>query len=143
MAKKTLTDLEHCQPTVRASQKAFLAALTQTGTIISACRLIGIDNHTVSRWLRKYPKFQDEFAQAKDHAEQYVVKDAIEDHFYRRALAGKEDGQSAIIGMFTLKKIDPRYKDSNNSVVLHGPVQINFALDSSGVSALPAKPTQS
>ena len=127
MGKRILTDIAHCAPTVRQSQKSFLAALSQTGTIIAACRLIGIDNHTPGRWIRKYPKFKEEFDSVKEHAEQYLIKDQIEEQFYQRALAGKEDGQSAIIGMFTLKKIDPRYRDNAQvSVQLQGPVAIQF-----------------
>ena len=132
MATHATKDIEHCKQTVRQSQKHFLAALSQCGTIIASCKAIGIDNHTVSRWLRKYPKFKEEFAAVKAHAEEYVIKDSIEHEFYSRALAGKEDGQSAIIGMFTLKKIDPRYRDNANvSVNLAGPVAIQFNLSPS------------
>lgn len=112
---------------VLRSQKAFLAALEQTGTIVAASRMIGIDPHTPGRWLKKYPKFKELFDQAKLHAEQYILKDKIEANFHERALAGKEDGQSAIIGMFCLKKLDPSYRDNANvSVQLQGPVAVSF-----------------
>ena len=127
MAKQKTTDIAHCQPTVRQSQKLFLATLSQTGTIIGACRLLGIDNHTPGRWLRKYPKFKEEFDLVKSHAEKYVIKDKIEHEFYNRALAGKEDGQSAIIGMFTLKRIDPAYRENAQvNLQVTGPVAVQF-----------------
>jgi transposase-like protein len=129
MAKRILTDIAHCKPTVRQSQKTFLAALSQTGTIGAAAQLCGIDPHTPSRWIRKYPKFKEEFDTIKEHAERYVVADAIEAEFDRRALAGKEDGQSAIIGMFRLKRINPAYRDNAQmNVTVHGPVAIQFNL---------------
>ncbi len=115
---------------VKVRQRALLHALAQCGTYRAAARMVGIDNHTVSRWIKKYPKFKELAAQAKEHAEQYVVADAIEENFYQRAIAGKSDQQSAVIGMFTLKKINNSYRD--NAVVqvnASGPVamQFNFA----------------
>lgn len=116
---------------VKVRQKAFLVALSQCATYSKACKMIGIDNHTVSRWIKKYPKFKELAAQAKAHAEQYVVLDRIEENFYERAVAGKADGSSALIGMFISKKINPQYRDNAVvSVTSHGPtaIQLNFGL---------------
>lgn len=56
----------------------------------------------------------------------------IEDTFAERVKAGKDDPQSAVIGMFLAKKHDPSYRDNANvNVQLAGPVAIQFNLTNS------------
>ncbi len=122
--------LEHLAGHIKTRQKAFLAALEQLGTYGKAAKLTGIEYHTVSRWIRKYPKFKVLAEEAKTHAQKTIILDSIEGNFYDRVMEGKTDGQSAIIGMFLAKRIDPAYRD--NAVVqvnASGPVamQFNFA----------------
>lgn len=127
---------EQSPATTKARQKSFLVALSQCGIYRTAARLTGVEPHTISRWIKKSPSFKALADEAKAYADKYLVADAIEENFYQRAVAGKEDGQSAIIGMFTLKRINPAYRD--NAVVhvnAQGPsaIQLNF----NGISSLP------
>ena len=113
----------------RALQRATIAALRQTGTYKAAAELVGIDPHTITRWCHKFPEFRQLADEACDFADKYVVGDEIRHAFHKRAIAGKEDQQSAVIGMFLLKKADPRYRDNASvSVNLAGPVAIQFNL---------------
>ena len=113
----------------RALQRATIAALRQVGTYKAAAELVGIDPHTITRWCHKSPEFRQLADEACDFADKYVIADDIRSSFHKRAIAGKEDQQSAVIGMFLLKKADPRYRDNANvSVNLAGPVAIQFNL---------------
>jgi hypothetical protein len=121
--------LEHLAGHIRTRQKSFLAALEHVGTYGKAAKLIGIEYHTVSRWIKKSSKFKQLAEDAKSHAQKTIILDSIEGNFYDRVMEGKTDGQSAIIGMFLAKRIDPAYRD--NAIVnvqAHGPVaiQLNF-----------------
>lgn len=112
----------------RALQKAALAALEQHGTIVDAARAIGVDPHTISRWC-KSETYKAKVLAAQEFADRFHTLDQIKSNFKQRALAGKEDGQSAIIGMFLAKRIDPAYRD--NAIVqvnAVGPsmIQMNF-----------------
>lgn len=121
---------------VRQSQKAFLSALSQCGTYHKAATLIGIEPHTVSRWIQKYPKFAELATEIKEHALKTLILDNIESNFADRAVAGKEDGQSAIIGMFMAKRADPRYRDNAQvNVAVTGPVAIQFNLSQAPTEA--------
>jgi hypothetical protein len=114
---------------IKAKQKAFLAALEQCGTYGKAAQMIGMEAHTITRWVQKYPKFRELAEAAKEHAEKYVVLDQIESSFYDRAIAGKDDPQSAIIGMYISKKIQPKYRENAQlQVNVAGPVAIQFNL---------------
>ena len=120
---------EQSLPTTKARQKAFLVALSQCGTYKHAAELTGVEPHTISRWVKRFPQFKELADEAKAHADKYYVADAIEHNFYQRAVAGKEDGQSAIIGMFTLKRINPQYRENAQvNLTVAGPaaIQMNF-----------------
>ncbi len=113
----------------KAMQKAALAAIEEHGTLVAAAKVLGIDPHTISRWCKKSDAYRDKVREAQAFSDHYHTLDAIKANFKDRALAGKEDGQSAIIGMFLAKKIDPTYRD--NAVLAinaQGPVavQLNF-----------------
>ena len=113
----------------KALQQAALTALEQHGTICDAARAIGVDPHTISRWCKKSEAYAAKVKQAMAFADTYHTLDAIRSNFKQRALAGKDDGQSAIIGMFLAKKIDPSYRDNAATVnVQVGPVAIQFNL---------------
>lgn len=113
----------------KAMQKAALAAIEEHGTLVAAARVLGIDPHTISRWCKKSDAYRDKVREAQAFSEEYHTLDKIKASFNERAIAGKEDGQSAIIGMFLAKKIDPRYRE-NAGVQINatGPVavQLNF-----------------
>lgn len=65
-----------------------------------------------------------------------LILDNIESNFADRAVAGKEDGQSAIIGMFLAKRADPRYRDNAQvNVTANGPVAIQFNLSNTPTEA--------
>lgn len=113
----------------KAMQRAVLNALRQTGTYKAAAELIGIAPLTITRWCQKSPEFRALADEACDWADKYVVGDAIRSVFHQRAIAGKADQQSAVIGMFMLKKADPRYRDNAVAqLTINGPVavQLNF-----------------
>ena len=120
---------EQSPATTKARQKAFLVALSQCGVYRTAAKHTGVEPHTISRWIKKFPQFKQLADEAKDYAEQYVIADSIEESFYERAVAGKGDQQSAIIGMFTLKKINTKYRENAQvNVSIAGPaaIQMNF-----------------
>ena len=113
----------------KAMQKAALAAIEEHGTLVAAARVLGIDPHTISRWCKKSDAYAEKVKQAMAFSDTYHTLDAIKHNFKDRALAGKEDGQSAIIGMFLAKKIDPTYRENSGiQLNVQGPVavQLNF-----------------
>ena len=110
-------------------QKSALAAIEQHGTLVAAAKALNIDPHTISRWCKKNPEYARKVAEAKIHCDTYHIADEIKQSFRERAVAGKEDGSSAIIGMFLMKKIDPSYRENavvNLTVAGPAAIQMNF-----------------
>lgn len=124
------------QRATKAMQRAVLNALRQTGTYKAAAELVGIAPLTITRWCQKSPEFRQLADEACDWADKYVIADDIRSAFHARAVAGKEDAQSAVIGMFMLKKADPRYRDNATvNVTANGPVAIQFNLSAPSTEA--------
>lgn len=124
------------QRATKAMQRAVLNALRQTGTYKAAAELVGIAPLTITRWCQKSPEFRQLADEACDWADKYVIADEIRSSFHKRAIAGKEDQQSAVIGMFMLKKADPRYRDNAAiNVTANGPVAIQFNLSQASPEA--------
>lgn len=117
-------------------KKSALAAIEEHGTLVAAARSLGIDPHTISRWCKKDPEYAAKVAEAKAFSGKYHILDKIEQEFSSRALAGKDDPQSAVIGMFLAKKHDPSYRENAQlQVNVHGPVAIQFNLSQAPLEA--------
>lgn len=120
----------------KTHQRAIVAALMQVGTYKAAASMIGIEPHSITRWCKKDPEFARLCDEAIDHYDKYVIGPELKAHIHQRAQAGKDDPQSAILAMFSLKKIDPRYRDNAaNSLTISGPVAVQFNLSASLSSA--------
>lgn len=119
----------------RALQRAVLSVVSKCGSYKQAAELVGISHVTIGRWCRKYPDFKEQLHAAKADYQEYVIGPQIEAVVHQRALAGKDDPQSAVLAMFALKKIDPSYRENNNlHINSSGPVSIQFGLDTGQTS---------
>lgn len=109
-------------------QDQFLRMLSQTGQLRATCTALALDTSTPYNWASRSERFAKRFEDAKAAGEK-VLLDAYEEKVDERAFTGQSDPQSAVLTMFRMKRLDPRYRD--NAVVqvnASGPVamQLNF-----------------
>jgi hypothetical protein len=113
----------------RLKQREFLKALAQSGNKLDASRQVGISDTMPYAWARKSASFAERMAEAQARGDALVLA-KLEQELHRRALSGPKDQQSALLLMFSTKKLDPRYRD-NAQVTLNaqGPVAISLGLE--------------
>ncbi len=113
-----------------ASKKAaFLKALEACGNIAKAAEQVGVAPRTVYYWRRRSTAFAERFDVAKEAAD-FAELTRYEQLLRDRIEAGAADKDSAILTMFRVKRLDPRYRDSTTvNVQANGPVAISLGLD--------------
>lgn len=120
---------QHPPALTKLRQDAFLALLQTTGNIRKTCELLDIAPQSPYEWASRSSAFAKRFEKAKERGER-VLLDEYEDIVDRRVNAYHLDQQSAVLTMFRMKRLDPRYRE--NAVLqvnATGPVamQLNFA----------------
>lgn len=100
-------------PRVRKTQQQiFLQTLEETGNQLEACQRAGIAIRTVQYWAVK----DDAFSQKRDEAQQIgdlVTRMRYEHKLDRDCLSTTQfDKVTAILAMFRMKRLDPRYRDN-------------------------------
>lgn len=86
----------------RKRQKAFLETFAKTGTIVGACRSLGISRETVRQWRKKDPAFEQAFQDAD-----LDVTEILETKAMQQALTG-----DTVMTIFLLKARRPEvYRD--------------------------------
>jgi hypothetical protein len=124
----------------RRKQRDFLVTLASTGRHTYSCKLVGIDLSTPFNWASKSEHFAKRFEEARAEGEKVLLA-AYETQVDRRAFEGKTDPQSAVLTMFRMKKLDPRYRDNATvQIALVGPPAIALDLNVERPQ-LPGKPT--
>jgi hypothetical protein len=106
-------------------QLHFLHLLSTTGQMKASCTAMKMDTSVPYQWAARSASFAKRFEEAKAQGEK-VLLDAYEAQVDTRAFTGQSDPQSAVLTMFRMKRLDPRYRDNAPSVQMAGPVQINF-----------------
>lgn len=113
-------------PQRREKQRAFLQALRETGNKLQAAQTAGVDPVTPLRWAARNPQFAEKVALAQARGDEVQLA-RLEVHLTDRALAGPTDQQSAILLMFRVKRLDPRYRENASvNVLAAGPVAITM-----------------
>lgn len=119
-----------------AKKRAFLAAFSETCSIIRAAKCAGVDRGTHYEWLARDRDYADRFHVAKEQA-----ADALEDEAVRRAHEGMERpitvaGEKTIIReysdtllIFLLKGIRPQKYRENVEVTGAGGGPITAAIE--------------
>lgn len=98
-------------------QKAFLAALENTGSVTAACKAAGITSPTAYRNKCSDPVFAKQWEEALEKS-----ADELEDEARRRAKAGSD-----ILLMFLLKGLRPqRWRESRASLA---PSELNAMIE--------------
>ena len=123
----------------RQRQQQFLQLLASTGNIKKCCELLEINAQSPYQWASRSDTFSKKFEQAKEMGER-VLLDEYEDIVDRRVNAYHLDQQSAVLTMFRMKRLDPRYRDNApTNVNIAGPVSIQLNIGAS-VQAIQAEP---
>ena len=112
-------------------QRKFLEHLKCTGEYRPSCDHAEVSYNTPYQWAYKSEAFAKRFDEARKQGEQ-VLLDRMEEHIDNRVFAGKDDPQSAVLTMFRVKRLDPRYRDNApTNVNLTGPVSIQLNIGAS------------
>lgn len=120
---------QHPPSITKAKQRDFLTVLVhERGNIRRACLRLGIGETMPHEWASKSAEFAKRLEEAKALGEKALL-DWYENKVDERADAGKEDPQSAVLTMFRMKKLDPRYRDNAQvNVIATGPLNITSSL---------------
>ena len=123
----------------RLRQQQFLDLLSSTGNSKQSCLQLGLHPQSPYVWALKSEVFAKRFEQAKELGEKVLLAE-YEDKIDQRAMEGKDDPQSAVLTMFRVKRLDPRYRDNApTNVNIAGPVSIQLNIGAS-VQAIQAEP---
>ena len=115
----------------RKNQDRFLTLLAETGKHKQVCQAIGIASDTPYQWAVRSESFAKRYEQAKELGEKVLLSE-YEDKIDQRAMEGKDDPQSAVLTMFRVKRLDPRYRDNApTNVNIAGPVSIQLNIGAS------------
>ena len=129
-------------------KRALLAAFSQCGRLVKACKLA--DVHWTSHYL--WLKQDKAYASAFEAATQ-IAADSFESEIYRRGFEGYDrpvtyqreitdhfTDYSDTLAIFALKGLRPeKYRDNAPLSASSGPVQVNIRLDQSTVDPLKIK----
>lgn len=116
----------------KANQRAFLEALSKCGNKKRACLEVGIDDSSPYMWANRSERFAEKMAEAQLKGEK-VQLDEYEQLLHKRISAGTRDPHSAVLTMFRMKRLDPRYRDNATmNVVAAGPVAIMMGMEQPG-----------
>ena len=115
----------------RKRQDDFLKLFATTGKLKQSCAALDLNINTPYLWALRSELFAKRLEEAKIQGEQVLLAD-YEDKIDQRAMEGKDDPQSAVLTMFRVKRLDPRYRDNAPTQVnLTGPVSIQLNIGAS------------
>ena len=115
----------------RKRQDDFLKLFVQTGKLKQTCLALGMNINMPYLWATRSESFAKRYEEAKIQGEQVLLAE-YEDKIDQRAMEGKDDPQSAVLTMFRVKRLDPRYRDNAPTQVnLTGPVSIQLNIGAS------------
>jgi hypothetical protein len=101
----------------RQWQKAFLAALENTGSVTKAAETVNMGRSNVYQYKRSDPEFATAWEQALD-----IAADTLEDEARKRAFAGSD-----VLLMFLLKGIRPqKWRESRATIP---PAELNKMIE--------------
>lgn len=139
MARLTVTERQTDADGLRPTQRAFLTALADTGSLIDAARRIGIDRTSHYDWLRAEGMLrvlQDDVdpPESAPYARAFLLAkrmggDRILERAEAHALSDATDMPATINRIFHIKRWHPAYRDSLNvrhsGAVLSARVDLN------------------
>jgi hypothetical protein len=121
---------------LRATQRAFLDALAETGSMTRACSIVGIERTTPYHWIqaegfnRTEPEDAPEgtFTHALQRAKMIAAENVL-GQVHAQALSDSAGMPAAIQRMFVVKRWMPEYRDQLNvkhsGAVLTGRIDLN------------------
>lgn len=112
----------------RAKQRVFLQALRRTGQKLTAAKAAGVDASTPFRWAARDARFAEKMAEAQAQGDQVDLARCT--GLLKRRIRNVKDPASAILLMFHMKKLEPRYRENGGmQLAVTGPVSITFERD--------------
>jgi len=109
----------------KLKKRAFLAALSQVGLVLEACRMVDLSPSTVYHVWRKKENFAEAMDRAIEEGEDRVRLECHEE--VKKRAFNKNDGML----YFLTKRHDPRFRDNAPAVNIHttGPTGIKIVMD--------------
>jgi hypothetical protein len=113
----------------RRKQGDLLRLLAETGRLKAACQAVGIDPSTPFQWANNNPNFAKKLDEARMAGEKVLLCEYEED--LDQVVANRKYiTVSGNLRMFRMKRLDPRYKDSNQvNVQVNGPAAIQMGVE--------------
>lgn len=107
-------------------QKLILEAIRHTGQIKKSCEQVGIHVRVVYQWAESSPSFAKMLEDAQQQGEKVLLK-LYEGKIDHETLSKDFDKITAILAMFRMKRLDPRYRDTTQiNIENKGPAQLIF-----------------